>query len=70
MTNIATAAHDSYLLFIDTKEDEMSALVHAESAALFMALQRDETARNRARVLEINAFYKYEKKELDELEED
>jgi hypothetical protein len=69
LTNLITTAHDSYLLFIDTKEDEMTELVNTESDSVFTGLHKDEAARNRARVLEITAFHAYELAELNLLDE-
>lgn len=48
------------------QEDEIITLINREAEGLYSSIQRDETARDRARVLEITGWFNFEKLEINQ----
>lgn len=70
LTSAITGAHDSHLLAIDDKEDEIVSSMKKEYEDLSETLSEDEAKRNRARVAEIRNFCIYHEQDIQTMNEE
>jgi len=69
IVNAVTTSHDLHLLKIDNREDEMNKRIHQWQTALMEETHdREETARNRTRVMEINHLIDHLRDEIENVE--
>ncbi|XP_049632975.1 dynein regulatory complex subunit 3 [Suncus etruscus] len=68
IVNAVGTSHDIHLLKIDNREDELVTKVNSWCTHLVDKIHKDEIARNRKRVKEINQFIDHMQNELDNLE--
>ncbi|XP_054992907.1 dynein regulatory complex subunit 3 [Sorex araneus] len=68
IVNAVGASHDIHLLKIDNREDELVTKVNSWCTQLVDKIHKDEIARNRKRVKEINQYIDHIQSELDNLE--
>ncbi|XP_053327535.1 dynein regulatory complex subunit 3 [Spea bombifrons] len=66
--NAVSASHDSHLLKIDNREDELVTKINSWSSSIIKKVHADELRRNRQRVTEINKYVDHLRDELDNLE--
>ncbi|XP_069036840.1 dynein regulatory complex subunit 3 [Lepisosteus oculatus] len=65
--NAVSASHDTHLLKIDNREDELVTRINAWTATLVEKIHNQEVQRNRKRVSEIHNYIDYLKDQLDDL---
>eukprot|EP00056_Hartaetosiga_gracilis_P000489 m.38601 g.38601 ORF g.38601 m.38601 type:complete len:524 (+) comp10228_c0_seq1:95-1666(+) len=70
LTSAMASAHDSHVADIDNKEDEIMALLKKEIASIMDSLHADQVTRNRARVAEVNRFFRFNHKDLSDVQSD
>ncbi|XP_061081055.1 dynein regulatory complex subunit 3 [Conger conger] len=61
------ASHDTHLLKIDNREDELVTRINSWVASLMKTIHHDEVARNRKRIAEIHNYIDNVKEKLDDL---
>ncbi|OCT64478.1 dynein regulatory complex subunit 3 [Xenopus laevis] len=66
--NAVSASHDTHLLKIDNREDELVTKINTWANTLIQTVQKEETERNRKRILEITTYIDHLRDELDNLE--
>ncbi|KAF2879918.1 hypothetical protein ILUMI_26247 [Ignelater luminosus] len=67
LNNALGASHDLHLQLIDAREDRLVSRARTWLNTLVTSLQKDEIARNRGKVLEINHFLDIQREEFEEL---
>ena len=69
ITNAVSASHDTHMLKIDNREDDIIQRANGWLAALMERIhQEEEVTRNRDRVKEINNFIDHLRDDLDNLD--
>ncbi|KAM9304877.1 dynein regulatory complex subunit 3 [Gastrophryne carolinensis] len=66
--NAVSASHDTHMLKIDNREDELVTKINNWATNLIHKVHRNELQRNRKRVTEINMYIDHLRDELDNLE--
>ncbi|XP_066546295.1 dynein regulatory complex subunit 3 [Amia ocellicauda] len=66
--NAVSASHDTHLLKIDNREDELMTKINSWSTTLIEKVHSDEVERNRKRISEIHTYIDYLREQLDDLE--
>ncbi|XP_064171842.1 dynein regulatory complex subunit 3 [Anguilla rostrata] len=61
------ASHDTHLLKIDNREDELVTRINSWVAALMKSIHHDEVARNRKRIAEIHNYIDYVTDQLEDM---
>ncbi|XP_059572564.1 dynein regulatory complex subunit 3 isoform X2 [Alligator mississippiensis] len=68
IVNAVNASHDIHLLKIDNREDDIITKANSWQAVVIEEVHKNEIARNRSRVKEINQYIDHLQEELDNLE--
>ncbi|KAK6312234.1 hypothetical protein J4Q44_G00178980 [Coregonus suidteri] len=66
--NAVRASHDTHLLKIDNREDELVTRSNSWMSALMKLVQDEEVKRNRKRISEIHNYIDYVRDQLDEMQ--
>ncbi|XP_071271703.1 dynein regulatory complex subunit 3 [Salvelinus alpinus] len=66
--NAVSASHDTHLLKIDNREDELMTRCNSWMSALMKSVQDEEVKRNRKRISEIHNYIDYVRDQLDEMQ--
>ena len=64
LVSALNTAHDTHLLAVDNKEDDITRRASQDLAKILEEIQRKELARNRKKVSEIDKFIEGQKNEL------
>ncbi|KAL6476923.1 hypothetical protein MHYP_G00154220 [Metynnis hypsauchen] len=67
LINAVSASHDTHLLKIDNREDELMMRINSWMSALIKSIQDEEVKRNRKRISEIHNYVDYVKDQLEEI---
>uniref|UniRef100_A0A9J8CL39 Dynein regulatory complex subunit 3 n=1 Tax=Cyprinus carpio carpio TaxID=630221 RepID=A0A9J8CL39_CYPCA len=67
VTNAVSASHDTHLLKIDNREDELLTRINSWMSGLLKSIHDEEVKRNRKRVSEIRNYVSYVKDELEDM---
>ncbi|KAA0705312.1 Dynein regulatory complex subunit 3 [Triplophysa tibetana] len=68
VTNAVSASHDSHLLKIDNREDELLTRIKSWSTGLLKTINNEELIRNRKRILEIRSYLSFGKNQLEDMQ--
>ncbi|XP_043091322.1 dynein regulatory complex subunit 3-like [Puntigrus tetrazona] len=68
VTNAVSASHDTHLLKIDNREDELLTRINSWMSALLNSIHDEEVKRNRKRIAEIRNYVGYVKDELEDMQ--
>ncbi|XP_010872711.2 dynein regulatory complex subunit 3 isoform X4 [Esox lucius] len=68
--NAVSASHDTHLLKIDNREDELVTRVNSWISALIKSIQDKEVKRNRKRIAEIHNYIDYVRDQLSEMRQE
>uniref|UniRef100_A0A8C7J7Z5 Dynein regulatory complex subunit 3 n=1 Tax=Oncorhynchus kisutch TaxID=8019 RepID=A0A8C7J7Z5_ONCKI len=66
--NAVSASHDTHLMKIDNREDELMTSCNSWMSALMKSVQDEEVKRNRKRISEIHNYIDYVRDQLDEMQ--
>ncbi|KAM6957037.1 dynein regulatory complex subunit 3 [Aplochiton taeniatus] len=66
--NAVSASHDTHLLKIDNREDELVTRINIWMGALMKSIQGEEVKRNRKRISEIHNYIDYVRDQLEEMQ--
>ncbi|CAB1342382.1 unnamed protein product [Coregonus sp. 'balchen'] len=66
--NAVSTSHDTHLLKIDNREDELVTRSNSWMSALMKSVQDEEVKRNRKRISEIHNYIDYVRDQLDEMQ--
>ncbi|XP_059373752.1 dynein regulatory complex subunit 3 [Carassius carassius] len=67
VTNAVSASHDTHLLKIDNREDELLTRINSWMSGLLKSIHDEEVKRNRKRTSEIRNYVSYVKDELEDM---
>ncbi|XP_073689261.1 dynein regulatory complex subunit 3 [Garra rufa] len=67
VTNAVSASHDTHLLKIDNREDELVTRINSWMRGLLKSIHDEEVTRNRNRISEIQNYISYVKDELEDM---
>ncbi|XP_062308146.1 dynein regulatory complex subunit 3 isoform X1 [Osmerus eperlanus] len=67
--NAVSASHDTHLLKIDNREDELVTRINNWMGSLMKSIQDEEVKRNRKRISEIHNYVDYVRNQLDEMQQ-
>ncbi|XP_037400841.1 dynein regulatory complex subunit 3 isoform X1 [Pygocentrus nattereri] len=67
LINAVSASHDTHLLKIDNREDELMMRINSWMSALIKSIQDEEVKRNRKRISEIHNYVDFVKDQLEEI---
>ncbi|XP_016308057.1 dynein regulatory complex subunit 3 [Sinocyclocheilus anshuiensis] len=67
VTNAVSASHDTHLLKIDNREDELLTRINNWMSGLLKSIHDEEVKRNRKRISEIRNYVSYVKDELEDM---
>ncbi|XP_050962383.1 dynein regulatory complex subunit 3 [Labeo rohita] len=67
VTNAVSASHDTHLLKIDNREDELLTRINSWMSGLLKSIHDEEVTRNRKRISEIENYISYVTDELEDM---
>ncbi|XP_051571594.1 dynein regulatory complex subunit 3 [Myxocyprinus asiaticus] len=68
VTNAVSASHDTHLLKIDNREDELLTRINSWMSGLLKSIHDEEVNRNRKRISEIKNYFSYVKEQLEDMQ--